>query len=55
MGYENCLQNFSARVILEDQGVNGRIILKLIFKECASDLFEDIGVSGRLPLKWILK
>jgi hypothetical protein len=52
MGREKCLQNFSGRVSLEDQRVNGRI---RILKECASDHFEDTGVSGRLLLKWILR
>jgi hypothetical protein len=53
--YKTLMEDLGGRVILEDQRVNGRIILKLILKKCASDHFEDIGVSGRLLLKWILK
>ena len=40
---------------MEDQRVNGKIVLKLFLKKCVSDHFEDKGVSGRLLLKWIFK
>jgi hypothetical protein len=59
MRYEKCLQKFSGRSWGNGQlgrpKVNGRIILKLASKECASVHFEEPGVSRRLLLKWILK
>ena len=41
--YKTLVGDLGGRVILEDQRVNGKIVLKLIVKECVSAHFEDKG------------